>query len=208
MTKSKPVRPCRFSSVAKVIAEQKSLTKERRQHLERWQRDDRSTGVWTSIADRIGKRNHDHAKLHCKIFVEEVLACRELILGYVDPEFLERAKDAERLARFFRGSYFPLLIPQIRDVTELASRLDDAALIMRKLHLRSKTAILRPSKKKKSQPRVQFMRAISDLLHQFCGEFLDAQAAILTEIAFPDHPTSIESVRSARLPVQSRRAST
>jgi hypothetical protein len=105
VSNSKPKLGGTFRSVAEAIARSKSLANQSQEHLDRWRQDDRAADIWTAITARIGKKYGELANIYCKVFVEEVLTYRELLVSdYVHPEYLERAKDAERLARFLRGS--------------------------------------------------------------------------------------------------------
>jgi hypothetical protein len=59
-------------------------------------------------------------------------------------------------------------------------------------------ALLRTSRKRGTAPRLTFVRLVSNLLTEICGQPLDREAAFLTEIAFPGVEIDENLVRHAR----------
>src|SRR4051812_11591790 len=75
------------------------------EHLKRWADDHRADEVWSKISHGIRKRGGVEPIAFAYYFIQEILSLRAFALNPgARPAYLERAKDAERLARFLSGS--------------------------------------------------------------------------------------------------------
>src|SRR5262245_2721524 len=121
-------------------------------HLERWRHDERWDDLWTAILSEMQKQHHvqvpaefadEFAELIlAPFFVTNVLAIRHLAEQVDDrPNYRARADEADSLAKFLRR--LPPPVPTIPNGLELASKLEEAALIMRAQANRSRMRVSR-----------------------------------------------------------------
>jgi hypothetical protein len=174
-----------------------------RDHLLRWLDDPRADDVWTTISKLASKR---HGVVLAERFVHDVLSCRRLATNpNTFPSFLEHAKAAAKLASFLRGPQgMPPPMPHIPNYMSLANALDEAARLLREQATKSDTGLGRSIRTRRSRPHLQFIRFLGETMSGFCGQSLDYETAVLTDIAFPGQETSVEAVRSARRPTTSK----
>src|SRR5712671_4607135 len=94
-----------FKSILSEFVKSRELDAADRDHLSRWSDDDRADNVWSKISDGIRKTKGIEPNEYARYFIEEVLWLRSFVHNpNVRPHYLERAADAERIARFLHGS--------------------------------------------------------------------------------------------------------
>ena len=187
-------------AILRKMAESKLTLEADRAHLERWLGEPRADEIWSTV------RKHaidKHRVISADLFVGEVLSCRTLAENpEIFPQYLAHAKSAETLASFLRGpasGELPPPMPNIPNYLCLAAALEEAARLLRDQAVFSaKAGIVKKSRKKKTQSRVVFIQFLHDVMNALCGQPLDYEVSVLTDIAFPGSETSIEAVRAAR----------
>jgi len=173
-----------------------------RRVIERWLADPRGGEVWRKIA--AAAERHDGALLgtaEAALFTEHVLRARkaaELVskLAADTPRIqaelaADFAKYKRSLARMIEGAQSPL---------QLAFMLAPITKVLRRAPPRSSSAptpIIR-SDRSGARARTIFMRDISNITHDLTGCWLDAEVAMLTDIAFDQQDVSADAVRKAR----------
>jgi hypothetical protein len=201
----KPKYP--FKSMLSKFAKSREFDAADRDHLSRWSDDDRAEEVWSEISDGIRKTQGIEPSHYAHFFIQEVLSLRGFVRNpNVRPAYLERALDAERVARFLNGSVgLPPPFPQFPNYEGLAASLNELSKMLRDQAARSgNVGLVRSSRKSKSLARSDFSRLVSDLLKSLCGQPLDIETAALTQIAFDEKKTDTDFVRNARRPRANR----
>jgi hypothetical protein len=192
-----------FKSILSEFVKSRELDAADRDHLSRWSDADSADDVWSKISDGIRKTKGIEPNEYAHYFIEEVLSLRSFVRNpNVRPDYLERAVDAERIARFLNGSVgLPPPTPQFPDYRGLAASLNELAKMLRQqaAHF-DKAGLVRSSRKTKSRARSDFSRLVSDLLKSLCNQPLDIETATLTQIAFDEGNTDTDFVRNARRP--------
>jgi hypothetical protein len=199
-----------FQRVLQEFASARNLESAERAHVGRWINDGRADDIWSVIAAGMRKGNRVIPDEFTAIFfIGEVLAMR----GFahhpgIRVQYLERAKDAERLANFLVGvdRGLPPPLPDYPNYEQLALNLRELAKRLRDQDARRKEiGLLRTSRKRGTAPRLTFIRLVSNLLTEICGRPLDREVAFLTQIAFSDREIDVNLVRHARQPATSPR---
>jgi hypothetical protein len=197
----------RFKSLLSEFAQSRQLDAGDRDHLSRWSDDDRADEVWFKISVGIRKTQGIEPIHYAYFFIEEVLQLRGFVHNpNIRPAYLERAMDAERIARFLSGSPgLPPPTPQFPNYKGLAASLNELSKMLREQAARSnKVGFVRSSRKTNSLARMDFIRLASDLLKSLSGQQLDNETATLTQIAFGEKKTDADLVRNARRPPAKR----
>jgi hypothetical protein len=170
-------------------------------HIKRWLDDPRTEEVWRKIASAA---NAHIGWLTPTYLVRNVLSLRGLAQHPAAlPNYPEHATAAEELAALLAGSAgLPPAAPEIlKRFPLLPASLRETAIFLREQAKRQKASgLVRGSRKAKTQARSLFMYWITHLLTEVCGRSLDNEAAVLTDIAFPDAETTADQVRAARRP--------
>jgi hypothetical protein len=199
-----------FKNILAEFAKSRKLDAADRDHLSRWSDDDRANGVWSKISDGIRKaQGIEPNDCDAYFFIQEVLSLRGFVRNpNIRPAFLERARDAERLARFLTGPVDHSLPPAMLSFPNyegLAQSLNELSKMLREQAARfDKVGLVRSSRKTNSLPRMNFSRLASDLLESLCGQPLDNEVATLTQIAFGKKRPDADLVRNARRPPAKR----
>ena len=192
-----------FKRLLSELAESLELDAGDRDHLNRWSDDDRADDVWSKISDGIRKTQGIEPNHYAHYLIQEVLRLRGFVRNpNVRPAYLERAMDAARIARFLNGPPgFPPPMPQFPNYKVLAASLNELSRMLREQSSHSeKVGLVRSSRETNSRARMDFIRLASDLLKSLCGQPLDNETAVLTQIAFGEKKTDVDSVRNVRRP--------
>jgi hypothetical protein len=190
-----------FKTLLSEFAKSRELDAGDRDHLSRWSDDDRAADVWSKISDGIRKTQGVESNYYASYFIEEILSLRHFVRNpNIRPAYVERARDAERVARFLNGSVgLPPPLPQFPNYEGLAASLIELSKMLRDQAARSgNVGLVRSSRKSKLLARSNFSRLVSDLLKSLCGQPLDIETAALTQIAFDEEKTDTVFVRNAR----------
>jgi hypothetical protein len=190
-----------FKALLSEIAKLRELDAADREHLSRWADVDRNDHVWSKISVGIRRTWGLEPDLYARFFVQEVLSLRKFVRNpNLRPPYLDRARDAERIARFLRGDIgLPPPMPQFPNYAGLAESLSMLSKMLQEQAGRSnKLGLVKPSRKTNSLMRSDFSRLISDLLQSLCGKPLDNETATLTQIAFNENKADKEFARNAR----------
>jgi hypothetical protein len=150
--------------------------------------------IWANIEKARGKQS----KLVMRLFIREILIAKRLAETADDwPDELTHAKEAERLARFLKGSgRLPPPLPMI-GMPALVASLEKVALMLRE---QAKMSRIHRSREDidGSRQYTAFMRLVSLQMLEMFGRWFDNEVADLTNIFFPRAMVTNESVRATR----------
>jgi len=187
-------------TILRKMAESKRPLEADRAHLDRWLGEPRADEIWSTIRKHAINK---HRVVSGELFITKVLSCRSLAQNpEIFPPYLGHARSAETLASFLRGpasGELPPPMPNIPNYLSLATALDETARLLREQALLSaKAGFVKNSGKKKSQSPIVFIQFLHEVMNALCGQPLDYEVSVLTDIAFPGSETSIEAARAAR----------
>jgi hypothetical protein len=192
-----------FRRYLQEFASSSNLDGAERAHIGRWINDGRADDNWSVIEVAMRKANRANPdEFTAIVFIGQVLSMR----GFahhpgIRVQYLERAKDAERLATFLVGVErgLPPPLPDCPNYEQLALNLRELANRLRDQDAHTnEIGLLRTSRKGGTVPRQTFIRLVSTLFEEICGQPLDRETASLTEIAFPGVEIDENLVRHAR----------
>lgn len=169
--------------------------------------DTRTSAIWDKIGTAFRQRHDWGIDGIERYLLQEILAVRNLINGLPDMNsYLRHAEGAENLARFLRGpgsTPWPPIVRVLGDYDEFIGSLEATGAQLRKLAERDRIKgrpLNSRVNRNDSRDRYAFMREMSRLLKDLCGQPFDEATILFTDVAFPNQQTTIDQIRAARKP--------